>query len=265
MNERLTVLLLAGSRGPADPVAHMAGVPAKALAPVRGLAMIERVLDTLQRYQRIGRIVIATDDRPEAAAQFQRLARRAGVELMTQAQSPAATVAAALAHIGDDAFPVLVTTADHPLLTAGMIETLLNASRADTDIAVALADADAVVAAYPDSVRTVLKLGSGRYCGCNLFLLQHPRAGNAVAFWLKMERNRKKPWRLAAAIGPKALVLYMLGRLDLTAAFARLSALSASRIQPVILPQPEAAIDVDKPADLALAERILASRERNEG
>ncbi|MEX0808016.1 MAG: nucleotidyltransferase family protein [Dongiaceae bacterium] len=264
MNERLTVLLLAGSRGPADPVAQAAEVPVKALAPVRGRAMIERVVDTLQRYERIGRIVIATDDRPEAAAQFERLARRAGVELMAQAQSPAATVSAALAHIGDAGFPILVTTADHPLLTADMIETLLNASLADADIAVALADADNVAAAYPNSIRTVLKLGSGRYCGCNLFLLQHPRAGGAIAFWRRMERNRKKPWRLAAAIGPKTLMLYLLGRLDLTAAFARLSALSASNIQPVILPQPEAAIDVDKPADLALAERILAARERPE-
>jgi GTP:adenosylcobinamide-phosphate guanylyltransferase len=262
MNERLTVLLLAGSRGPTDPVAQMAGVPAKALAPVRGRTMIERVLDTLQRHQRVGRIVIATDNRPEATAQFRRLAGRAGVELIAQAESPAATVAAAIDRIGEAGFPILVTTADHPLLTAAMIDKLLSASNADSDISVALTDADSVVTAYPGSTRTVLRLGAGRYCGCNLFLLQRPGAAAAVRFWRRMEAYRKRPWRLAAAIGPATLLLYAIGRLDLTAAFARLSSLSASRIQPVLLPQPEAAIDIDKPADLVLVERILESRER---
>ena len=262
MNERLTVLLLAGSRGPADPVAQMAGVPAKALTPVRGRAMIERVLDTLQRHHGIGRIVIATDNRPEAAAQFRRLAGRAGVELMAQAESPAATVAAAIDRLGEAGFPILVTTADHPLLTAAMIDSLVSASSSDSDISVALTDANSVVAAYPGSLRTVLRLGAGRYCSCNLFLLQRPGAAAAVRFWRRMEGNRKRPWRLAAAIGPATLLLYMIGRLDLATAFARLSSLSASQIRPVLLPQPEAAIDIDKPADLVLVERILESRER---
>ena len=47
---------------------------------------------------------------------------------------------------------------------------------------------------------------------------------------------------------------------DLNAAFAELSRMAGVRAVPVVLPQPEAAIDVDKPSDLAQAERILASR-----
>jgi GTP:adenosylcobinamide-phosphate guanylyltransferase len=262
MSDRITVLLLAGSRGPADPVARVASVPAKALAPVHGRPMIEHVLDTLQRHRRIGRIVIAIEERAGLAAEFARFAGRAGVELLVQAESPAATVAATLELIGDAGFPVLITTADHPLLTTTMIDSLLAAASPNTDVAVALADAGIVTVAYPDSIRTILKLGSAGYCGCNLFLLQRPAAIGAVRFWQRMERNRKRPWRIAIAIGPVTLFRYLTRRLDLVAAFERLSKLSGSRIEPVLLRQPEAAIDVDKPADLALAERILADRER---
>src|SRR5690606_5022747 len=81
MNGRLTVLLLAGSRGPEDPVARMTGVPAKALAPVNGRPMIDRVIDTLQRQTRIGAIRVVADRNPAAAPAFAQLAKRAGVEL----------------------------------------------------------------------------------------------------------------------------------------------------------------------------------------
>src|SRR5690606_38936746 len=152
-------------------------------------------------------------------------------------------------------------TADHPLLSADMIETMLADAPADADIAVGLADADIVQRAWPESVRTVLKLGGRGYCGCNLFLLRTPDAVRAVRFWRRMEKNRKKPWRLVLAVGLPTLYRYLKGRLDLAAAFERLSTVTGARVAPVLLPQPEAAVDVDKPEDLALVEKILASRE----
>jgi GTP:adenosylcobinamide-phosphate guanylyltransferase len=262
MNGRLTVLLLAGSRGPGDPVARATGVPAKALAPVGGRPMIERVIETLQRQSQVGRILIVADDDPAAAPAFATLAKRAGVELLPQDSSPAATVTRVLGRLAAADYPLLLTTADHPLLSAAMIESLIAQAPADADVAVALADAAAVLRAWPESIRTVLRLGGAGFCGCNLFLLRTPAAMEAVRFWRGMERNRKKPWRLMAAAGLPTLYRYLRGRLDLAAAFERLSTVSGARVRPVLLPQPEAAIDVDKPEDLALVERILAERPR---
>jgi hypothetical protein len=62
------------------------------------------------------------------------------------------------------------------------------------------------------------------------------------------------------AFGWRPLVAYLLGRLTLEEALARASKVIGARLAAVVLPQPEAAIDVDKPADLALAESILARR-----
>ena len=61
-----TALVLAGSRGPTDPVAAAAGLPHKALVPVAGRPMLLRVIDTLRQCPEprpeIGRIVLCLED-----------------------------------------------------------------------------------------------------------------------------------------------------------------------------------------------------------
>jgi GTP:adenosylcobinamide-phosphate guanylyltransferase len=260
-DRRFTALVLAGSRGVADPVAQAAGVPHKALAPVAGRPMLLRVIEALRASPAIRRVVIAVQDReivdtlPELAAAV----ASGGISLMPTAGSPALTVEATIRGL-PDAFPLLVTTSDHALLTPDMIASFVCGVPADADVAVGLATRTAILGRYPDSVRTFIRLGGEGYSGCNIFAFVRPAAARAVAFWVRMERHRKQPWRIAAAVGLRPLLLYVLGRLDLDAAFRELSRLAGARGVPVVLPQPEAAIDVDKPSDLAQVERILAAR-----
>ena len=54
-------LVLAGSRGPTDPVASAAGLPHKALVPVCGVPMLERVVSTLFAAESIGHVIISAD------------------------------------------------------------------------------------------------------------------------------------------------------------------------------------------------------------
>ncbi len=61
-------------------------------------------------------------------------------------------------------------------------------------------------------------------------------------------------------LGLLGMVRYALGRLSLDAAFARLSKRTGLRISPVLLTEPEAAVDGDSVADLQLVESILKSR-----
>jgi hypothetical protein len=61
-------------------------------------------------------------------------------------------------------------------------------------------------------------------------------------------------------IGPLAFLKAALGLMSAEDAFTHLSRKAGGRIKHVELPIAEAAIDVDKPADLELAERILAAR-----
>src|SRR5690606_10930972 len=168
---RVNALILAGSRGPADPMAQAAGVSHKALAPVGGVPMLLRVAEALRESGRFQRLYVCIED---ASVIFkvpglEAMHRNRLLETIAAADSPAASVAAALKRI-DLAQPLLVTTGDHPLLTPAILERFLDLAPKDCDLAVALAPADVVSAAYPGAIRTFYKLGGKRYSGCNLFL-----------------------------------------------------------------------------------------------
>jgi GTP:adenosylcobinamide-phosphate guanylyltransferase len=255
-----TALVLAGSRGEADPVASVARLPNKALVPVAGRAMVLRVIDTLRQIPEVGRIVLCIDD-PRIVTSLPEL--RAAVEAgeiatIAAAHSPAASVLAALEAVTEP-LPLLIATADHPLLTPDMVHYFLGAL-GDAEAAATVATEAVIAPAYPETRRTYVRLRDGAYSGCNLFAFVSPDAARAAQFWTRIERYRKHPWRLFAAAGPWSLLLFLLRRLDLAAAVERLSATLNVRIRVVTLPFAEAAIDVDKPSDLALVEKIFASR-----
>ena len=106
------------------------------------------------------------------------------------------------------------------------------------------------------------RLRGEAWSGANLFAFRTERARRAAAWWVRAEAFRKHPWRLVAVFGPISLLLFALRRLDLTGAMRRVSRAVGAEVRAVPLPQAEAAIDVDRPSDLALATRILEQRER---
>src|SRR3546814_10894896 len=79
----------------------------------------------------------------------------------------------------------------------------------------------------------------------------------AIRFWIRVEQDRKSPWRLARAFGPSTLLLFLARRLTLAAAMRRVSRIVGTQAEAVSMPFAEAAMDVDKPADLVIAEEIL--------
>jgi GTP:adenosylcobinamide-phosphate guanylyltransferase len=252
-------LVLAASR-PQDPVARHAGQSHKALVRIDGVPMLIRVLRALRESSSIGGVVVCLEaDAPVAGAEpeLDRLLASGAVTLIDAAATPSRSVLRAL---GTLPLPLLVTTADHPLLSAAMIDHFCSAVPADADAAVAVVRASLLQQSYPDAIRTYYRFAGEGYSGCNLFLLQSPDALRVVELWTRLERHRKRPWRLIAEVGPLALLRFLLGRLDLEGAMRHLSARVGAKVRAVEMPFAEAAIDVDKPADLELVERISARR-----
>lgn len=248
----LPALVLAGSRGPGDPMAVAAGVTHKALIPVDGVPMLERVVAALRATPEVSQIAVSIED--EALL---RTLPGAAVTFVPAARGPSESVARAMERLGT---PLLVTTADHALLRPEWIAHFLSAAPAEADVAAAVARAETIRAAAPDTKRTVLRFADRAVSGCNLFLLSTPRASRAVNFWRQVEAHRKRPLRLVRMLGPGALIRFALGRLTLRQALDRLGSLAGVRAAAVELPFGEAAVDVDKPADLELAERLAARR-----
>jgi len=245
---RYTALVLAGGRGGVDPVAAADGVAHKALAEVGGQPLIARVLDALRGAAAIADILVATDERDVARAVD-------GVTVVPTAVSPAATVARVLGETPS----LLVTTADHGLLSPALVEAFCAGVPAGCDVAAGVVPRRAF--AGRPTRRTFYRLADDDYCGANLYVFDGPRGAAAAAFWVGLEAARKNPLRLAARIGPATLLRYALRHLDLAAAFALLSRRAGARIAPVVLDDADSAIDVDTPEDLALVrDRISAGR-----
>jgi GTP:adenosylcobinamide-phosphate guanylyltransferase len=244
----VTALVLAGSRPGGDPFAEGLGVAHKALIEVGGTPMLARVIGALQAAG-CPRILVSCTPGPVA-----QLATRLGAEVIAPAPGPSGSVLAALDVAGT---PLLVTTADHALLHPAWVRELVDGAPQGSDVAIMLAERHAVEAALPGSRRTYLRFADGHWSGCNLFLLRGPSARAAVTEWTRVEADRKRPWRIVARLGPGLLLRYLSGRLTLADALHRLGGRIGCRIALVPAADGLAAVDVDKPADLADVQRLL--------
>ena len=249
-----TALLLAGSRPGGDPFADAHGVAAKALIPVAGEPMIARPVRALLGSERIDRVRVLAQD---AALLEPALPDDARLTTEPSGSTIAATMEAIIADPATR-WPLLITTADHALLDGAMIDEFC--SRAEgADVAIGLVERRALMARLPQTKRTWIGFRGGAYSGANLFALGSPKAARAVRLWREVEQDRKKGWKLLAALGlPGLLGLARLRTLDqvLTVMGRKLGL----TIRAVELTNPLAAVDVDNPADLALVEAILGGR-----
>ena len=243
-----SALILAGSRSGGDPLARHAGVEEKALIPINGTPMLDHVIEALRKSGVVGSIAVSAGN-PAVAAGRQLIA-------LPSADSPSRSVGAAIRQLGT---PLLVTTADHPLLKPDWIRYFIG-HLPDASAVAALARSEVVLAAAPGTQRTFLRFRGAAYSGCNLFFFRDEAALGAVEFWQRMENERKHPLRMVRQLGPGVLASFLLGRLTIDRALSRLGSLAGASLGIVEIPFGESAIDVDKPADLELVRRLMASR-----
>ncbi len=247
---KFTTLILAGSRaGQEDTVAKFAGVRCKAFAEVGDKPMINRVITALKISDNIGQIFISLPDDLSFDSDIQRIAADI---------SPVRSLVKALEVLADDT-PILVTTADHALLSADMINGFINQYNVDQfNVAVAMIPLHILRNKYPDMKRTRLRFKDGNYKSCNLFIFKDKQSAEKIlTFWQKIEHHRKEPWKMLKSLGLGTLLRYFMRQLSLAQALNYLGDKTTTKIQAVILDIPEAAIDVDRPSDLEFVRSII--------
>ena len=257
-----SILLLAGSRTGSDPLCEAHGVESKALIRICGVQMIDYVLEAI-RQSTVGSASIWISGLPiEAVAKNANPNISAMLSDARQAppgDSPAAGVMRAASEGLTP--PFIITTCDHPLLTADILDTFVEKALAtDADIAVGLASRQLIEAVYPNVSRTYLKLSDGQYSGCNLFFVRTAEGLKGIQFWQSAEQDRKKPLKIAWRFGIFALLRMMIRQIGLDAVFSHASRKIGARIVPVLLPFANAAVDVDKESDLDLVTKLTAVR-----
>jgi len=251
---RWTAFLLAGSRPTGDPLAQSMMVGHKALIPIAGEPMVLRPLRALLASPEIANVIVLTqnpaDLRP-VLPDDERIAVR------TSSGTIAQTITEQLADGGE--FPVLVTTADHALLDPAMVAAFTRQA-AGADLAIAVVESKPLLARFPQAKRTWIGFRGGRYSGANLFAFGSNKALPAINRWGQVEQDRKKGWRLLWALGPALLLGAVLKLRTIHQSAAAIGSKLGITIRIVEMTNPLAAIDVDKPADHALVEDILAGR-----
>ena len=251
----LNAIVLAGSRPGKDAFAESHGTDLKALIPVGGEAMVRRPVAALLSNDRIAAVRVLAQQAP-------RIAEALPSDPRLTVEASGATIAATLERLCSDPttqWPLLLTTADHALLDAAMIDNFCNQS-AGADIAIAVVERRALLERLPATRRTWIRFRGGAYSGANLFLLRSPSVAPAVALWRSVEQDRKKGWRLLWAMGPSLFLGSVLRLLTLHEALRRIGRKLGLDIRAIEMANPLAAVDVDKAGDHALVEAILAGR-----
>jgi GTP:adenosylcobinamide-phosphate guanylyltransferase len=257
-----TAIILAGVRPGGDPVAEANGVSCKALIPVGGRPMVLRVLDALDASRQIGMHILCGPSQQSIEQQPELKARIAEgrLQYVPGQSTPSLSTHHILQSLTDDA-PVVLTTADHALLTTPVIDYFCSqARRANCDVAVGLASHEEVISTFPDTRRTAIKFKDGSYCGCNLFGFMNPQSYKAAQFWRQIEKDRKKPLKMMRILGWWAVLRYLTGKMSLGEALGHLARQMGIRAGVVILPFPEAAVDVDTVDDLKFVQSLVAKQ-----
>lgn len=247
--KQVATLVLAGQRaGVVDPLCAEFDVEYKVETPILGRPMLDWVESALETSKLTRPYMIS--GYPKAGE---------GWSIKESGMGPADS---ALIALKNASFPCLMTTGDHPLLSAEMISSFIDGSLASgADFCVGLANEAVIQEAYPKTKRTYLRFSDEAVSGCNLFFISNEKGLAALEFWKEAQHLRKQPLKLARKIGIGLGLKYAAGRLSLQGAFDEAGKKIGISAKPVLLPFAEAAIDVDKVSDHQLVSEILKKRE----
>jgi GTP:adenosylcobinamide-phosphate guanylyltransferase len=250
-----TAIVLAGSRPGRDAFAAQHGTDLKALIPVGGIPMVARPVNSLLLSPQILAVSVLSQQ-PERIASA--LPANSRLKVAASGDTIASTLEAVLANPNTH-FPLLVTTADHALLSPSMIADFCGKAEG-ADLAIGLVEKRPLMARLPNTKRTWLGFRGGSYSGANLFAFGSPAAVKGVALWRSVEQDRKKGWRTIASLGPALFAGAILRLRTLDQTLASVGKQLELDIRKVELSDPLAAVDVDKPADHVLVSAILEGR-----
>jgi CTP:molybdopterin cytidylyltransferase MocA len=256
-------IVLAADRTASDPVALAAGAPCKALAPVDGRPMLLRVLDALSAAQEVGNCTLCgpAAEHCEGVPELRQKIAAGALRWLPHQATPSTSALAALQRLPAEA-PVLLTTADHALLSPSVVDYFCRQARASgCDVVAGLAPHALVVDRFPGMRRTRTRFSDGPYCGCNLYAFLSAESRVAAEVWRRVEHQRKRPLKMIGELGWRTALRYVMGLLSLPDALRRISRRMGIRAGAVILPFPEAAVDVDSVEDWRFAQAIASRRE----
>jgi len=262
-SEPLTALVLAASRrGFDDPVARLESKSHKCLVSIDGVAMIERVVQTLIDSGCFARILISIESEQvlENLPMAKRWLEAGTIEVVPSAGNLADSVVS-LTRTVNQPLPLVITTADNVLHTPELVRYFVAAfARSAGDAAVATTSESTVLAEYPDGEFGFFRFRDGGYSFCNLFGIASSSGLETAKVFRSGGQFRKHPWRILKVFGVLPLILLKLRLITLDSFSRRITRKLGVTVDIVRLPYAFAPIDVDNAKTFAFSERLIRER-----
>lgn len=252
----LRLIVLAGQpRGTVDPLARRFGLSHRSLIPLAGQPLIAHVLRTASAHPLVASLAICIEREAFEPVWdvLTRIPGRGNVALVEARDNLADSVRDAAR--GWDG-PLLVTTADHALLSGDSITAVAEALQ-QADAVIALASRECVEAAHRAAPRRFLALRDGDYAPCDIYGMAGPAAVHAVEVFRGKGALDRSGARIRRAAGVLGLLLMRCRLLALADAAAFVSRRLRLRLSAVVLTDGRQAIDVDDDHSYALVRDLL--------
>lgn len=247
----MDAIILAGALN-TGPLQEICTARYEAEIDIAGRPMLEYIVTALKQVSAIDRIVVSG---PQSV--LTESSRTSIYKLVEPGVSMIDSLINGL-NVLDGNQPVLVITADIPLITAEALEDFLAKCRfCPGDVHYSFIAKEVCEAKYPGVHRTYVKLREGIFTGGNVALISGQVIRNNIEMLRKAASLRKKPLQLCALLGWKCFFNLIIGRLTIKEIEDRIAKVFNFKAVGVISGYPEIGIDVDKPSDLLLARRIL--------
>lgn len=249
----VAAIVLAGSLNDKS-LREVSGEAYEALVPVGGKPMIEYVLTALENSPSVSRIILV------GPRELEKLPLSKPMTRVDNSITMMENLRLGLEQVEGEDY-VLLTSSDIPLLTAEAVEDFLARSRMqEGDLFYSVVEKGVNEEYYPGMRRTYVKLKDGTFTGGNLFYFHPGIADDAWSFAEEMVNLRKEPVKMCARLGFFFTLRLLLGHLAINDLERRVKKLIGIDCRAVICPHPEVGIDIDKPEDHKLVQKILAGK-----
>jgi GTP:adenosylcobinamide-phosphate guanylyltransferase len=254
--KRYPVIILAG--GEKGPLFETTGFVEKALIPIHGQTMVERVVEAFHECPRAGDIVVVGSSRLDALPAMTHVRKRlfTGINLVQNLLHAITYVKHRLYRSAAKHNGYVISFCDAVFLTPQIIgDTLQTIEAADADAVLHYVDRTSFEVAGLPTKRTYIPVGGRQLTGSTIYYVRKfSKVFGLLPQLARLRKHRKDPQKMLDAIGCEASSLQAVEQ-------ALLDRFSLN-VRLCVSPHPGLGLDVDKPSDLELAERLLENRLR---
>ena len=249
--KKYNVIILAG--GEKGPLYEPTGYAEKALIPIHGKPMVSRVIEAFAASDRVDKIVVVGSSHLDSLDSMRHVRKRifTGANLVQNLLLAVSYVKHRLYRSASEHEGYVISFCDAVFLTPQIIDDTLQAiEQSSGEIVLHYVEKESLKAANLPTQRTYIPVDGKHYTGTTIYYVK--KFGKVLAAMpqlSKLRKHRKDPQEMLRLIGCEGA--------DLEGIELAMSDELGAKVRICVSPHATLGLDVDKPSDLELAQRLL--------